>query len=273
LENRASLREAEIARLPQNNDGGRLAVTERVSLDSTYRLASNVGVRVASGVVQAGAQREVTLHPYDNVLILSQPDFDAPRHVAVAGEVQRPGSYVLLTKGDRLTDVIGRAGGLTSSAYREGIVFYRRQNRVGRVGVDFARVMRDTSHRDNLILQDGDSIFLPPYSAIVEVQGAVSAPRGVTWVPGANLDYYVRAAGGATRTGDLAHSYVTQPDGSVESVVERTLWPNTVPVPRAGSVVYVSEKPVEPRVDAIARLSVIAQIVGSLVAIVAITRR
>lgn len=272
LDARASVREAEIARMPRSRDGGRLAVSERVTLDSSYLLVARA--RTANtGVMQASAAREIALQPYDNVLILAEGDWSAARHVVITGEVGAPGAYTLLTKNDRLSDVLRRAGGLTRAANPDGIVFYRRQNRLGRVGVDLQSVLRDSSARDNLLLADGDSIHLPQFSGIVEVQGAVNAPRGVAWVPGAKLDYYVRAAGGTMRTASVKHSYVTQPDGSVESVRARRLMPDDVPTPRPGSVVYVTQGTDEKGTDPIARLSVIAQIVGSLVAIVAITRR
>ena len=136
-------------------------------------------------------------------------------------------------------------------------------------------MLRDSSARDNLLLADGDSIHLPQFSGIVEVQGAVNSPRGVAWVPGEKLDYYVRAAGGLARTGDVERSYVTQPDGSVESIhIDALSGPTRFPSRGPGSVVYVTERdPTDQGVDTIARLAVIAQIVGSLVAIVAIVHR
>ena len=101
----------------------------------------------------------------------------------------------------------------------------------------------------------------------------MNSPRGVAWVPGRTLDYYVHAAGGASRIGDVSHAYVTQPDGTVESVISRRFWPDEVPVPRPGSVVYVTERDQQDHTDTVARLGVIAQILGALVALVAITRR
>jgi protein involved in polysaccharide export with SLBB domain len=272
LDARASIREAEVARMPRSRDGGRLAVSERVALDSSYLLIAHARAS-ANGVVQASAGREISLQPYDNVLILAEGDWSAARSVVVTGEVGTPGAYTLLTKNDRLSDVLRRAGGLTNAANPDGIVFYRKQGRLGRVGVDLKSALRDSTARDNLLLADGDSIHLPQFSGIVEVQGAVNAPRGVAWVPGAKLDYYVHAAGGPLRKADVEHSYVTQPDGSVESVRARRLRPDDVPTPRPGSVVFVTQGTDEKGPDPIARLSIIAQIIGSLVAIVAVTRR
>jgi len=281
LDERASLQEAEIARLPRSRDGGRLALSERVALDSSYLLVPHARTRnatAATGPSQAGTQRaapggEVVLEPFDNVLILAQPDWERPRRVVITGEVRSPGTYTLLTKNDRLSDLIQRVGGVTAAAYTDGIVFFRGEGKLGRVGVDLPRVLKDANYRDNLLLQDGDSIHLPTFSSVVEVQGAVNAPRGVAWVPGKNLDYYVRAAGGGNHSADLGRSYVTQPDGSVESVRTRPLFPDDIPVPRPGGVVHVTERDQSDHSDPIARLAIIAQILGGLVALVAVARR
>jgi protein involved in polysaccharide export with SLBB domain len=273
LDPRASIRDAEVARRPRSPSGGRIAVSERVTLDSSYLTIAHGRANAVGGVVQANAPREIALEPYDNVLIAAEGDWSAPRHVVITGEVAAPGSYTLLTKNDRLSDVLRRAGGLTSAANHDGIVFYRNQGQLGRVGVDLETVLRDSTSRDNLVLADGDSIHLPPTSSIVEVQGSVNAPRGVAWVPGEKLDYYVRAAGGVANKAEISHAYVTQPDGTVESVHRRRFRPDVVPEPRAGSVVFVTKAIDDKGPDPIARLSIIAQIVGSLVAIVAVTRR
>ena len=62
------------------------------------------------------------LEPFDNVLIFAQPDWEQPRRVVITGEVRFPGTYTMANKQDRLSDVLQRAGGLTKSAYADGIV-------------------------------------------------------------------------------------------------------------------------------------------------------
>jgi polysaccharide biosynthesis/export protein len=274
LDDRAFLGEAEIARLPRTRDGGRLADSRRVPLDSSYLFIRDQG----RSVVQSGSPRStpaptVELEPFDNVRILVQPDWEAPRSVSVSGEVRSPGIFTLTNKQDRLSDVIARAGGLTTAAYADGIIFYRRRAGVGRIGVDLPRVLRDAAYRDNLTLQDGDSIYLPPFAGIVQVQGAVNAPRGVAYVPGEDLMYYVRAAGGPTKTADPNRAYVTQPDGSVESYVERMLRPDVIPEPKPGSVVVVTEKETNTNSDTVAKLGVLAQLVGAIVTLVVVAKR
>src|SRR5439155_16230747 len=207
-------------RLPESRDGGVTATSMRVPLDSSYLFERGSDGRylgppgISAPVAKAP---EVPLKPYDAVLILRQPDWALERLVAVYGEVRYPGHYALQMKNERLSDVINRAGGVTGNAYANGIVFIRRRSEIGRIGVDLPRVLRDVNHVDNLLLVDGDSVFVPVYSGVVTVRGAVNTPVGVAYVRGANVDYYVRAAGGGTVKADEGKAYVTQPNGKVES--------------------------------------------------------
>ncbi|MBK8006556.1 MAG: capsule biosynthesis GfcC family protein [Gemmatimonadetes bacterium] len=104
-------------------------------------------------------------------------------------------------------------------------------------------MLDDPSYRDNLILSDGDSIFIPEYIPVVYVRGAVNAAMSVTYVKGRSLDYYIGAAGGYSREADRNRAYVTQPSGKVESV-HKHFWflPDSKPDPLAGAEVFVPAK-------------------------------
>ena len=135
LDARASIRDAEVARMPRSREAVvSPSPSERVALDSSYLTIAHGRGTVPGGVVQANLSREIVLQPYDNILIAAEGDWSVPRHVVITGEVAAPGSYTLLTKSDRLSDVLRRAGGLTGAANRDGIVFYRNQGRRGRRG-------------------------------------------------------------------------------------------------------------------------------------------
>ncbi|HKO18153.1 MAG TPA: SLBB domain-containing protein, partial [Acidobacteriaceae bacterium] len=274
LEEKAYLKEAEVARLPETRIGGKLASTMRVPLDSSYLFErSSDGKYLGPPGLPApsGNAPEVLLKPYDNVLIMEQPDWNLQRTVVLAGEVRFPGTYALTTKGERLSDVLQRAGGLTDQAYADGIAFFRRKGNVGRIGVDLPRVLANSNFRDNLILQDGDSVYLPQFSAVVDVRGAVSSPVAVAYVPGKDLNYYINAAGGLNRQAEGNRAYVVQPNGKVESISRRPFFPDGKPVPRPGSVVMVPERDTnEKGVDFASIAGATAQIAGSLVAIVAL---
>jgi hypothetical protein len=64
------------------------------------------------------------------------------------------------------------------------------------------------------------------------MSGAVNAPISVAFVPGQNMDFYVGAAGGFSQKADGGRSYVTQPNGKVESVKRRFLLADGSPRPR-----------------------------------------
>lgn len=253
--------EAEIARLPEERTAGVTARTVRVRLDSSYVTADGDDQRTATAP-------EVVLEPYDQVLILRQPDFRLPRSVFVGGEVRFPGAYGLRTQGERLSDVIERAGGLTPRADANGVTFYRTQGQLGRIGVDLRGVLRDARNRENLVLVDGDSIVVAPRELLVLVDGAVNAPTAVTYVPGADLDYYVRAAGGPSARADLSRAYVRQANGKLASVRRRPFLPDDVPEPDAGAQVFVPERLARVDSQGVGQfVGIIVQVVGAVAAL------
>jgi len=216
LRDEAYLLEAEISRIPDpaQRQQGQLATTIRVPLDSTYVLDPTAYFRRATG---AATTPRVTLEPYDNVFIRRVPEWELQRNVVLAGEVVFPGRYTITRLGERVRDVIERAGGFTPAAYVEGAQFYRVEGHAGRIGIDLARVMKDSTFRDNLILFAGDSLFVPEYQPVVSVEGGVNSPVSVAYVPGRAASYYIDRAGGFSRRADKGRTYVVQPNGAVET--------------------------------------------------------
>jgi protein involved in polysaccharide export with SLBB domain len=272
----ALLTEAEVARLPENRAAGVTAVTQIVQMDSGYVLERGSTGQYSGppGIPAPTAEApEFHLEPYDAILIKLQPDWQLQTTVDVQGEVKYPGRYTLTSKTERLSDVIRRAGGLTNAAYADGIVFVRRRNGVGRVGLDLPHVLRDERFVDNLQIVDGDSIFIPRFSPVVTVRGAVNSAVGVAYVAGADLDYYIRSAGGPSIKGDSKHAYVTQPNGKVETRRRHLFGMISMdPRPQPGSSVFVPEKDPTKRVDWFQVTATVTSILGSLVAITAILK-
>jgi protein involved in polysaccharide export with SLBB domain len=286
--------EVEVARLPADRPTGALAQTMKVALDSSYLFAR-------PGSASAGDAAETALQPHDNVLVLRQAGWDLQRTVAIAGQVTAPGRYSLRSKTERLSNLLDRAGGLTAEAYAGGIQFYRAydgnrptgtdglpstltptsrrdsleaRQALERVGIDLPSVLRDTTHRDNIILAGGDSIYIPEFNPIVMVGGAVNSPGAVAYTPGKNLDWYVNAAGGYTQPGDRKRPYVTQPNGVREGVERKTVLPDRVPKPRPGAVVFVPAKTAQDPggANVAAIISTIATLIGSLATVILLVR-
>mgnify|MGYP001252815689 FL=1 len=69
----------------------------------------------------------IVLQPLDRISVPARGDsMIEPEIVYLKGQVMRPGPYALKHRGERLSSLIERAGGLTGMAFAEGAVFMRR---------------------------------------------------------------------------------------------------------------------------------------------------
>ncbi len=60
------------------------------------------------------------LMPFDFITVRSNIGYETQKNVRVEGEVLYPGIYTIQSKDERISDIIQRAGGLTSYAYAKG---------------------------------------------------------------------------------------------------------------------------------------------------------
>ncbi len=104
----AYLKEAEITRYLPEADGTR---TERHLLNLGQALAGD-------------PEHDLQLFPDDHLIVRSIPDSGEKYYIQIEGEVMFPGSYAI-SKGERLSSVLERAGGFTDKAYLRGAVFTR----------------------------------------------------------------------------------------------------------------------------------------------------
>jgi len=273
----ADLREAEIARMPIDRSLGQLAVTERVPLDSSYLVERDSLGRYEGppgpAFLPAGSTPEVLLRPYDNVLILRQPNFELQRTITILGEVRYPGVYALRTKSDRLSDLMARAGGLTHEAYPDGIRFYRRAEGAGRLDVSLAAALKDTTSAQNVILQPDDSIWIPEYIPSVRVSGAVNAPGSVLFDEQKGLDDYLGAAGGYAENANKGRVSVRYANGEVRTKHKVLIFFSSKPKPDPGAEVFVPLEQPQPKTDWFIYLAPLASLLASTVAIIAVVKK
>ena len=272
----ADLREAEVSRLPDQRGLGELADRLRVPLDSSYlsqrapdgRYVGPPGVQFPA----AGASPEFELAPYDQVLILQQPDFEMPQTVKITGEVSVPGEYTLLTKGDRVTDLIGRSGSVLVTAYLEGARLYRSMDDLGRIDLNLPAAVTTPGGPENVILQPGDSLDIPVYSPTVIVQGAVNSPVTALYRQGQSFDYYISAAGGYRNDADKGRTAVRFANGSARTRSKFLFW-SSYPEPGPGSVVTVPAKDPADRLDTRGLIADLVAIVGSIATVLVVVSR
>jgi protein involved in polysaccharide export with SLBB domain len=298
----ADLRSAEVARMPLERAGGILADTLRVPMDSSY-----LADRQADGTYAAppgpafgppGAAPEFALEPFDEVLLLRQPNFEFQRSVTVLGEVLVPGTYALTHKDTPVSALIARAGGLREGAYPEGARFYRlfeysglgdaaRRERItadsafaaalpqnrDQVNVNLADALARPGSAADIVLQPGDSLFVPEYLPTVRVSGAVVAPTSVQYVAGGDAMYYIENAGGFAESADQGRTVVRQANGSARTRSKFLFW-SSWPEPGPGAEVFVPAKaPRSGGADWVPILAAVASIVASTATVVLAARR
>jgi protein involved in polysaccharide export with SLBB domain len=66
------------------------------------------------------------LMPFDQVIVRKRSTFTMQRLVAVEGQVNSPGIFAIQTSGERISDLVKRAGGLNQFAYSKGSTLIRR---------------------------------------------------------------------------------------------------------------------------------------------------
>jgi len=78
---------------------------------------------------------EFLLQNGDQVIVRTIPGFEEIRMVKVEGEVLQPGTYNILNKTERISDVLKRAGGVTQYAYPVGAYLIRTEKTSGVEGI------------------------------------------------------------------------------------------------------------------------------------------
>ena len=186
--------------------------------------------------------------------------------IVIAGEVQFPGTYTV-QKGDRLLDVLERAGGISDQGYTLGSVFTRERiaeeqktsfersadlleqaiadaitggnvqnisgdafkpisalitrlrntNPIGRIVLEVDLLTLRSDPFKNILLEDGDHLFIPKRPSSVNVVGEVYSPSTHTFDSKVSIANYIKKAGGLRNTADNSNMYVILPNGETLS--------------------------------------------------------
>jgi protein involved in polysaccharide export with SLBB domain len=92
-------------------------------------------------------------------------------------------------------------------------------------------------------LRAGDTLVIPKRPNFVMVSGQVYNPIAISYVPGRDVDWYLRKAGGATPYGNKKYIYVLRADGSI--VPHGSIWTGNNLMNlrlRPGDSIFVPEK-------------------------------
>jgi protein involved in polysaccharide export with SLBB domain len=104
---------------------GEAELTRYTIVDGNNRQTSLIPIDL-SAIRRGDAAANIQLMPYDVLLIKVTPQWTEPGTVELAGEVRFPGKYPI-TRGETLSSVLHRAGGLTDLSFEYGAVFIREE--------------------------------------------------------------------------------------------------------------------------------------------------
>ncbi|RMF88188.1 MAG: hypothetical protein D6739_00475 [Nitrospirae bacterium] len=95
----------------------------RLHVEGSKTTTERIYFNVADALAGRGDHDQL-LRPNDQLFIRAVPDWSAERVVEVRGEVRFPGTYAF-RRGERISEVLERAGGFTPRAFLKGAVFTR----------------------------------------------------------------------------------------------------------------------------------------------------
>ena len=152
--------QAEVSRLRREGlKGDSLAMILQVALTKDFS---------QNEVALSDPAKKFLLRHRDQVLIRPNPDYRLQQTVTVEGEFTYPGVYSIKRKGEKLSEILTRAGGPTTISYMGGAQYYR--NGV-RLVVDLERAFYEKDPDNDIIVLGGDRIFVPQRPRTVLVTG------------------------------------------------------------------------------------------------------
>lgn len=259
-------------------------ISRRVK-NSDARSSSAITAQVFTLNVDANldlvADSSFTLQPFDIVTVRIAEGYEVQKQIYIQGEVINPGTYTIMRKDEKISEIIARAGGLTSSAYPEGASLKRpgaekvnpndknainnqeeenkkiaNLNRIQEtgataleqqliesdiVGIDLVSIIKKPNSKFDLIVEEGDIIRIPKQLQTVKVTGEILNPNSIVYLSGKSFKQYIDGAGGFTSSALKSKAYVKYANGSVESAGKFLLF-NNYPKIKPGAEIMVPKK-------------------------------
>ena len=86
------------------------------------------------------------------------------------------------------------------------------------VGIELDKAIANPGCDEDIVLREGDRIFIPTYNGTVKINGEVMYPNSVAYHDGKNAKYYIKQAGGYNRYAKKNMAYVIYMNGTVAKV-------------------------------------------------------
>lgn len=223
----AANKKVEVARLYKQQDG-KVNNTEIATLLTT-ELDANLNFTPGNS--------DIILQPYDVVSIVKKVGFAENQIVSITGQVQFAGKYSLISRVERVSDVLKRAGGLIGDAYAKGAfikresikadtvsqvmkdslkklgITYELPSNVQNIALDIDQILKNLGSYYDLVLSDKDEIVIPKLDNKITIRGGVLRPVTITYHEGITLGECISAAGGITENARRNKAYVVYYNG------------------------------------------------------------
>ena len=259
-----------------------------------FELNDNLGLISVDG---KNSNSVFTLEPFDEVYVRFSPGYQEQQVVKVNGEITFSGDYVLAEKNSRLSNIIAKAGGITPDAYVKGASLKRQltedemrrletllqlsSNKQSRdsvalsleniknysVGIDLEKALANPGSAHDVVLRDGDELYIPQLQSTVKINGAVTYPNSVTYTEGMSVGNCLSQAGGYN---DIARKYpiVIYMNGKVATTKKCFIFFKRYPKVEPGCEIVVPTKTQRDRKTSLAEVLSIASSTTSMAAMV-----
>ena len=237
LTDQASLAKVDVSR--RIRDPRATVKTKDISKTYTFELKDGLVMDGGSGFL---------LEPFDIVHVRRSPAYSTARNITVTGEVNYEGAFTLPTKNLRLSDAVQMAGGVTPDAYARGARLLRQMSEEERVrqqatlnalrsilsergdsidygslqlgdtytvGIQLDKALEQPGGDFDIVLREGDQLFVPEYNATVKISGDVFFPNTVSFTSGKNYKYYVDQAGGFGNRAKKSKTFIVYQNGTI----------------------------------------------------------
>jgi protein involved in polysaccharide export with SLBB domain len=199
---------------------------------------------------------EFLFQPFDAIVVRKKAGFEFQEYVNIGGEVAFPGRYAI-REGEKVGDLIRKAGGLTKEAFPQAANFTRQGK--GKVFLSIDKILRIGNTYNNIELMPGDELFIPAKDMTVEIRLANTEASeyaafatdyarqsvNVAYVAGKNARWYVKnMVGGFGDNAKRTDVNVVYANGTVKDFK----WYRPTyryPKVKPGAMVVVGAKPVK----------------------------
>jgi protein involved in polysaccharide export with SLBB domain len=177
--------------------------------------------------------RSFNLEDRDRIVVRVNPDYNEISMVKITGQVKYQGNFALISRRENINGIIDRAGGLMPDAYLGGAKVFREKNRLI---LDLDKAYNGKDERENILVKNGDSIYIPKRPNTVSVSGNVNNPGLFSFVENSSLINYISKAGGIQDSTELF--LLTSPNGATKKLKNFVKGPKILD----GSSIVVTKK-------------------------------